>query len=139
MKLCQPSTDNPQLGHITTFGGHPVCCAAGLASLEVIIEDNLHGLVQGKASLFRKELAHPAITNIRGDGLLLAVQLSRPEYIHYAIANAPGHGLILDYFLFCDNAFRIAPPLIISNEEIVQSCDRIKSLLDEAVKNCKEK
>lgn len=131
--------ENPQLGHITTFGGHPVCCAAGLASLEVIIGNNLHGRVTGKSSLFRKELVHPAITNIRGDGLLLAVQLSRPEYIHYAIANAPGHGLILDYFLFCDNAFRIAPPLIISDEEIVQACDRIKSLLDEAVRNCKEK
>lgn len=131
--------DNPQLGHITTFGGHPVCCAAGLASLEVIIENNLHLGVPGKSSLFRKELAHPAITNIRGDGLLLAVQLARPEYIHYAIANAPGHGLILDYFLFCENAFRVAPPLIISDEEIVQACDRIKSLLDEAVSNCKEK
>ena len=130
--------ENPQLGHITTFGGHPVCCAAGLASLEVIIENNLYGRVRSKSSLFKKELVHPAITNIRGDGLLLAVQLSRPEYIHYAIANAPAHGLILDYFLFCGNAFRIAPPLIISDEEIVQACDRIKSLLDEAVSNCKE-
>ena len=130
---------NPQLGHITTFGGHPVCCAAGLASLEVIIENNLHGRVTGKSSIFRKELVHPAITKIRVDGLLLAVLLSRPEYIHYAIANAPAHGLILDYFLFCENAFRIAPPLIISDEEIVQACNLIKNLLDEAVRNCKEK
>ncbi len=131
-------TAYPQLGHITTFGGHPVSCAAGLASLEVIIENNLYGRVPGKSSLFRKELVHPAITNIRGDGLLLAVQLSKPEYIHYIIANAPAHGLILDYFLFCENAFRIAPPLIITDEEIVQACDSIKSLLDDAVSNCKE-
>lgn len=131
--------ENPQLGHITTFGGHPVCCASGLASLEVITENNLHIGVPGKSSLFRKELVHPAITNIRGDGLLLAVQLSRPEFIHYAVANAPGHGLILDYFLFCENAFRIAPPLIISDEEIVQACEQIRNLLDETVSNCKEK
>lgn len=132
-------TENPQLGHITTFGGHPVCCAAGLASLEVILENNLHGLAAAKSSVFRKELIHPAITSLRGDGLLLAVQLSGPEYVHWAIAHAPDHGLILDYFLFCENAFRIAPPLIISNEEIIQACDLIKHLLDEAVKNCREK
>ena len=132
-------TENPQLGHITTFGGHPVCCAAGLASLEVILENNLPGQVAGKSALFRIELVHPAITSIRGDGLLLAVETARPAYVHYAISNAPAHGLILDYFLFCENAFRIAPPLIISDEEIIQACERIKHLLDEAVINCKEK
>ena len=126
---------NPQLGHITTFGGHPVCCAAGLASLEVILENDLHGRVTGKSSVFRKELVHPAITGIRGDGLLLAVQLDKPEYVQYAVANAPGHGLILDYFLFCENSFRIAPPLIISDEEIVIACNRIKDLLDETISN----
>jgi len=132
-------TVNPALGHITTFGGHPVCCAAGLASLEVILENNLPGQVAGKSALFRKELVHPAITSIRGDGLLLAVETARPAYVHYAISNAPVHGLILDYFLFCENAFRIAPPLIINDEEIVQACERIKHLLDEAVINCNEK
>jgi len=103
---------------------------------EVILDNNLTCHVSGKSSLFRKELVHPAITEIRGDGLLLAVQLARPEYVNYAVANAPGHGLILDYFLFCENAFRIAPPLIMSNEEIVISCNRIKELLDETVNNC---
>lgn len=127
-------SNNPELGHITTFGGHPVCCAAGLASLEVIIENNLAGLARQKSALFRKELVHPAITGIRGEGLLLAVRLQKPEFVRYSVANAPDHGIILDYFLFCENAFRIAPPLIIDDEEIITACRLIKNLLDEAMK-----
>ena len=67
--------NNPQLGHITTFGGHPVCCAAGLASLEVIIEEKLAESCASKSALFKKELNHPMIADIRGEGLLLAVRL----------------------------------------------------------------
>lgn len=130
--------NNPQLGHITTFGGHPVCCAAGLASLEVILRENLIGRVPEKSSLFKNELVHPAIEEIRGDGLLMAVRLKHPEYVAYSVAHAPEHGLILDYFLFCDDAFRIAPPLIINDDEIIAACRKVKSLLDEAVRNCKE-
>lgn len=129
---------NPQLGHITTFGGHPVCCAAGLASLEVIIKENLAGLCEGKSALFKKELRHPLISEIRGEGLLLAVQLDKPESVQYAISHAPEHGLILDYFLFCNNAFRIAPPLIISNNEIITACSQLKALLDDTMKNTRE-
>ena len=128
---------NPPLGHITTFGGHPVSCAAGLASLGVIIEENLVSGCESKSVIFRKELIHPLITEIRGEGLLLAVQLKTPEAVIYAISHAPDHGLILDYFLFCPNAVRIAPPLIISNNEITDACDRFKVLLDEADKNVK--
>ncbi|HBE42424.1 MAG TPA: aspartate aminotransferase family protein [Bacteroidales bacterium] len=128
--------NNPQLGHITTFGGHPVCCAAGLASLEVILENNLPATVNRKLSLFRKELIHPAIVEIRGAGLLMAVRLKNPEYVRYAVNHAPEHGLILDYFLFCDNSFRIAPPLIINDNEIITACTQLKSLLDDTVKNC---
>lgn len=122
----------PQLGHITTFGGHPVCCAAGLASLEVIIKEDLVDSCKSKSSLFRKELSHPLISEIRGEGLLLAVRLSKPEYVQYAISHAPEHGLILDYFLFCSDAFRIAPPLTITDDEIKYACRRLLSLLDEA-------
>ncbi len=130
---------NPALGHITTFGGHPVCCAAGLASLNVIIDEKLAESCNSKSDLFKKELSHSLISEIRGDGLLMAVQLSDPSYIQYVIAKAPDYGLVLDYFLFCDNAFRIAPPLIISEEEICLAAGKIKQLLDAAANNSNKK
>ncbi len=123
--------NNPQLGHITTFGGHPVCCAAGLASLEVIIEEKLAESCASKSALLKKELNHPLIADIRGEGLLLAVQLRSPEHVQKVIANAPAHGLVLDYFLFCSDAFRIAPPLVISDDEIKYACRQLLSLLDD--------
>ncbi len=128
---------NPQLGHITTFGGHPVCCAAGLASLNVIIEENLVGSCHEKSTLFKKLLIHPLIKEVRGEGLLLAVQLPDNEYVQFVISHAPDFGLILDYFLFCNDAFRIAPPLIISEEEIILACSKLGKLLDSAMENVK--
>jgi acetylornithine/succinyldiaminopimelate/putrescine aminotransferase len=136
-KIMSSLISSPQLGHITTFGGHPVCCAAGLASLEVLFEEKLAESCRSKSELFRKELKHPLIREIRGEGLLLAVQLRNPEYVQYVITNAPGHSLVLDYFLFCNDAFRIAPPLIITKDEIKEACRQLLSLLDDAQKNCK--
>ena len=130
---------NPSLGHITTFGGHPVCCAAGLASLNVIIEEKLSESCNSKSALFKMELKHPLISKVRGEGLLLAVQLTDPSYIKYVIAHAPDYGLVLDYFLFCDNAFRIAPPLIISEEEILLASELLKKILDDAENNTNNK
>ena len=126
---------NPSLGHITTFGGHPVCCAAGLASLEVIISEKLDEKAAFMASLFRKLLIHPLIKEIRGEGLFLAVQLDNAAYIPYIISNAPNFGLVLDYFLFCESAFRIAPPLIITPDEITMACNLLINLLDDTLKN----
>ena len=123
---------NPSLGHITTFGGNAVCCAAGLASLNVIIEEELVSRVKHKSLLFRKHLEHKLIKTIRGEGLLLAVQLSNRKYIDYVIKHAPEYGLILDYFLFCGDAFRIAPPLTISDEEIILACKSLTDLINEA-------
>jgi acetylornithine/succinyldiaminopimelate/putrescine aminotransferase len=123
---------NPSLGHITTFGGHPVCCAAGLASLDVIIEERLTESCSSKSALFRKELNHPMISEVRGEGLLLAVQLRDPLKVPYVISHAPDFGLVLDYFLFCENAFRIAPPLTINEDEITLACELLKKLLDQA-------
>jgi acetylornithine/N-succinyldiaminopimelate aminotransferase len=128
-------SNNPSLGHITTFGGHPVSCAAGLASLQVIIDENLIELSRESSLLFRENLIHPLITEVRGEGMLLAIRLSDPAYVGYAINHAPGFGLILDYFLFCNDAFRIAPPLIIKDEEVMWACNQVKKLLDEATKN----
>lgn len=125
---------NPVLGHITTFGGHPVCCAAGLASLEVIIKDELVSKSISKSDLFRKKLVHPLISEVRGEGLLLAVRMTDPGYIPFVIAHAPDYGIILDYFLFCNDAFRIAPPLIITEEEISYACTQLLKLLDDTGK-----
>lgn len=128
---------NPQLGHITTFGGHPVSCAAGLASLDIIINQNLVSECRRKSGLFRNHLKHPAIKTIHGEGLLLAVELKDNRYVSYAVSHAPDFSLILDYFLFCGDRFRIAPPLTITNDEIMWACNRLSDLLDDVIQNVK--
>lgn len=130
---------DPPLGHITTFGGHPVCCAAGLASMEVLIEERLAESCTGKSGLFKQKLRHNIVKEVRGEGLLLAVQLTNPGYVQYIVSKAPQYGLILDYFLFCNNAFRIAPPLIITGEQISEACIRLIRLLDDAEINALKK
>ncbi len=124
---------NPHLGHITTFGGHPVCCAAGLASFEVILRENLPASAGYKGELFRKLLNHKAISSVTGAGLLLAIHTVKPEIAEFVVKYAPEEGLILDYFLFCPGAFRIAPPLTITNSEISHACSLIIKLLDKAI------
>lgn len=121
---------DPVLGHITTFGGHPVCCAAGMASLEVIVNGNLAEKAVEKEQILRRELAAMPFREIRGEGLLLAVVPEDKSIIPALVARAPEHGLLLDYFLFCDEAFRIAPPLTISPDEIHLACQRLKVLTE---------
>ncbi len=123
---------NPPLGHITTFGGHPVSCAAGLASMKVLSGESLVVSCNEKSALFKSKLRHGLIKEVRGEGLLLAVKLSRPNLVSYIVNRAPHYGLVLDYFLLCEDAFRIAPPLTISNDEIEWACSRLLDLLDEA-------
>lgn len=138
VEIMNSLVSNPVLGHITTFGGHPICCAAGLASLNVIINEKLVESCSAKSDAFKNELKHPLIAEIRGEGLLLAVKLKKPEYINYIISHAPDYGLILDYFLFCNDSFRIAPPLTISNDEISLACTQLYKLLDAAMNNEKK-
>ena len=133
-KIMSSFVSNPVLGHITTFGGHPVCCAAGLASLETILEENLIDNCREVSELFKKNLNHPAIKEIRGEGLLLAVDLNNPLWVKNVVSKAPEFGLILDYFLFYDKAFRIAPPLSITKEEVLNACRLINDLLDAVTK-----
>lgn len=114
--------ENPLLGHITTFGGHPVCCAAGLAALEVLINDDLISGVAEKELLMRTLLVHPSIKQIRGKGLMLALELENFDLNKKIIDRCIANGVITDWFLHCDNAMRIAPPLIITNEEIKTAC-----------------
>lgn len=117
--------ENPILGHITTFGGHPVCCAAGLAALEVLLNENLIEQVDAKEALFRKLLVHPAIQEVRGKGLMLAVELESFELNKKIIDRCIEHGVIVDWFLHCSNSMRIATPLIITDEDIKKACEVI--------------
>jgi acetylornithine/N-succinyldiaminopimelate aminotransferase len=117
--------ENPILGHITTFGGHPVCCSAGLAALEVLLNENLVATVAEKEALFREILVHPAIKEIRGKGLMLAIELESFDLNKKIIDRCIENGVITDWFLHCSNAMRIAPPLIITPDEIKKACEVI--------------
>lgn len=125
-------TANPILGHITTFGGHPVSCAAGLATLQTILGTDLVKNVSAKGDLFKRLLVHPAIKNVRGKGLLLAVEFESYELNKQIIDGCIADGLITDWFLHCSNSMRIAPPLIITDEEIKQACQIILKNIDQA-------
>jgi acetylornithine/N-succinyldiaminopimelate aminotransferase len=117
--------ENPILGHITTFGGHPVCCVAGLAALEVLLNDGLTTQVAEKEQLMKSLLVHPAIKEIRGMGLMLAIELKDFELNKKIIDRCIENGVITDWFLHCSNAMRIAPPLIITADEIRIACSVI--------------
>ena len=121
--------DNPMLGHITTFGGHPVSCAAAKASLKVIQEENLLDQVTEKANLFRTELDIPQIKEIRGLGLMMCLQLENFDQV-YAVSNyCAEKGIIIDWYLHCETALRIAPPLTISMDEIQEACKIIRKAI----------
>lgn len=123
--------DNPILGHITTFGGHPVSCAAGLASLEFIVKEKLIHSVPEKEALFRANLNHPKISEVRGIGLMLSIQLDTFENVEQISNICVEEGIIIDWFLHCETAMRIAPPLTITNEEIIYACNIIKKAIDQ--------
>lgn len=114
--------NNPILGHITTFGGHPVSCAASLATLQVIQDQKLHEQAEAKGQLFRQLLKHPAIREVRGKGLMLAVEFESFDVLKPVIDRAIEKGVITDWFLFCNNSMRIAPPLIITEDQIREAC-----------------
>ena len=116
---------NPILGHITTFGGHPVSCAAALATLQTILSENVVAGVMEKGELFKSLLVHPAIREVRGQGLMIAVEFENFEINKRVIDACIEDGVISDWFLHCSNSMRIAPPLIISKEEIKWACDVI--------------
>lgn len=113
---------NPPLGHITTFGGHPVCAAAALATLEVLTTTDLIAQVAGKEALFRQRLVHPLIREVRSAGLWMAVDTGDAAVVRQVIDYCVEAGLITDWFLFNDQSLRIAPPLTIENEEIEHAC-----------------
>ena len=124
-------THNPVLGHITTFGGHPVCCAAGLAAMKYLQNNHIVEEVERKGALYEELLAdHPAVREIRRSGLLLAVELGDSAKLYKIMDLFIEEGILSDWFLFCDTAFRISPPLVISDNEIRDSVRMIRRCLD---------
>ena len=123
-------TFEPKLGHITTFGGHPVNCSASLATLEYLLSANTMKEVEKKAELFRKHLKHPKIKEIRGNGLMLALEFEDEELAQKVVEESLENGLILFYFLFTKTSIRITPPLTISEKEIIKGCEIINQILN---------
>ena len=115
-------TDKPVLGHITTFGGHPVSCAAGLAAMKVLHDENIIPRVSEKAKLFGSLLQHPAILDVRSAGLLIAVEFESFERNKCIIDRCIEQGVLTDWFLFAPGCMRIAPPLTITDDEIRLGC-----------------
>ena len=127
-------SDHPKLGHITTFGGHPVIAAACLATLREVTETDLIPQTLVKERLFRELLVHPLIQEVRGKGLMLAAMVETPEITNQVIFKCQDKGLILFWLLFEGRAIRITPPLNISEEEIREGCAIMLEALDEVMK-----
>ncbi|MBS1754621.1 MAG: aspartate aminotransferase family protein [Ferruginibacter sp.] len=135
-KIMDVLTYNPVLGHINTFGGHPVCCAAGLAAFNVLLNDNLINGVTKSENLFLSQLKHPKIKAVRSRGLMMAIEFESYDINKKVIdmltdvKNKNGIGVFTDWFLFAPNCLRIVPPLTISNNEINLACEKIITVLD---------
>jgi acetylornithine/succinyldiaminopimelate/putrescine aminotransferase len=117
-KLMDCLTDNPVLGHITTFGGHPVCCAAGMAAFKVLLKEELYKKVAEKTRLFHQLLHHQKIKSLNFFGLWMAVEFDSFESCKRVIDGCIEKGLVTDWFLFASHSLRISPPLTITNEQI---------------------
>jgi len=128
-KMMDAFTETPVLGHITTFGGHPVCCAAGMAAMKVLLEEKLFNGIKEKEKLFRSLLVHPKIKAIRSFGLWMAVEFDSFETNKKIIDHSIEHGIMTDWFLFAPNCLRISPPLIVSEIQIKEACRKILNAL----------
>jgi acetylornithine/N-succinyldiaminopimelate aminotransferase len=130
-KIMDSFTNNPVLGHINTFGGHPVCCAAGNAAMQLLLEENIIETVFGKEKLFLDNLDHPKIKNIRSFGLMMALEFDSFKQNKKVIDALLEEGIFSDWFLFAPQCLRIVPPLIISEAEILKACDCIKKVVSD--------
>src|SRR5688500_3047376 len=129
-KLMWQLTENPVLGHITTFGGHPVCCAAGMAAVKVLIDEKIIDSLKKKEELFRSLLHHPKIKAVRSFGLLIAVEFDSFETNKKIVDACIKDSVMVDWFLFAGNCMRISPPLIIEEEHIKKACKTILQAID---------
>lgn len=126
-------TKNPALGHISTFGGHPVCSAAAYASLKVLLDDNIISSIKAKADYIQKTLSkHPIIKEVRNAGLMMAVEPTNRKYLKHIVAQALHLGVVVDWFLFNNRSFRVAPPLVITMEELQEACSILLQAFDYA-------
>ena len=123
-------SENPVLGHLTTFGGHPVSCAAGLAAMNVLLNTKWIEQVKEKEALFLKTLIHPSIKSVRSAGLWMAIEFNDFDECKKIIDKILIEGLVSDWFLFAPNCLRIAPPLMISELEINKVCSIILAALN---------
>lgn len=128
--LMNALTADPVLGHITTFGGHPVCCAAGMAAMNVLLRENMITEVKNKEELFKSLLIHPKIRSVHSCGLWMAIEFDSFETNKKNIDNCIENGIMTDWFLFAPNCLRVSPPLIISNEQIKTSVEKILKACD---------
>ena len=129
----QTLTHNPVLGHITTFGGHPVSCAAGKAALEVLLQSNCIEQVKKKEQLLHQYLKHPAITSLTSAGLWASIGFDSFETNLAVVQQCLANGLITDWFLFAPERMRIAPPLVITDEELIAACKTVVRSINEAM------
>jgi acetylornithine/succinyldiaminopimelate/putrescine aminotransferase len=129
-KLMKHLADNPILGHITTFGGHPVSCAAGLAALRVLMESDIIASVRSKEIQFHNLLHHPRVKAIRSIGLLIALEFENETVCKTVVHECISKGVLTDWFLFAPHCLRIAPPLSISGKEIRKACAVITKALN---------
>lgn len=129
-ELMQLLSHNPMLGHITTFGGNPISCASALATVNIISEPHFIKEIEPKGKLIEEELKHPKVRAIRRKGLMLAIELDSEEEVNTLIEYCIANGVIIYWFLSTRNSFRISPPLIISESEIIEACAIIRKGLD---------
>lgn len=130
-KIMSSLQTNPTLGHITTFGGHPISAAAAIANLKTIINEKIIEKVEKKGKLFEKNLTNPKIKSTSRVGLLMAIELKNTQTTTKFIQKAEKNGIITDAFLFAQNKFRIGPPLTITEKQIIQTCKIINNTLNE--------
>jgi len=124
--------DKPTLGHITTFGGHPVCTASALATLQTLLDDKIIEGVLAKEKLIKSLLQHNIIAEVRSSGMMMAVELKRRKFLKHVVNAAQEGGALVDYFLFNDKSFRLAPPLIITEDQIRKGCQILLNAMDVA-------
>ena len=121
---------NPDLGHITTFGGHPVTCAAALGGLQALLNEKIVDSVLEKEAFIMSKLQHDIIKEVRSSGMMMAVELTKRKYLKHVVNNCFEHGALIDYFLFNNKSFRLAPPLIYTLKQLDKACDILLRAMD---------